>query len=240
MHRVENNFKDFERFLFSLKARTKLGYSPVSSQKSEPVCSFYCVAHCRPTGRGARSTSHALVGDHAARVAGHVVGIAAFFMPLSTLLALVYLFGAYAFFGGVFNLVAAWRQTSRQKPWWALLLSGIAGIGAAGISFVWPGITALALVYVVSSWALITGGLEIAAAVKLRKEIEGEWLLALSGLLSMVLGFLLAFFPDAGAIGLVWYLGAYAVVFGILMVALGWRLRMRRTQDHSQPSQAAA
>lgn len=100
--------------------------------------------------------------------------------------------------------------------------------------------SALALVYVVSSWALITGGLEIAAAVKLRKEIEGEWLLALSGLLSMVLGFLLAFFPDAGAIGLVWYLGAYAVVFGILMVALGWRLRMRRTQDHSQPSQAAA
>lgn len=171
---------------------------------------------------------------------GIVVGIAAFFMPLSTLLALVYLFGAYAFFGGVFNLAAAWRQTSRQKPWWALLLSGIAGIGAAGISFVWPGITALALVYVVSSWALITGGLEIAAAVKLRKEIEGEWLLALSGLLSMVLGFLLAFFPDAGAIGLVWYLGAYAVVFGILMVALGWRLRMRRTQDHSQPSQAAA
>jgi len=171
---------------------------------------------------------------------GILLGIVAFFMPVATLLALVYLFGAYAFFDGVFNLVAAWRQTNRQKPWWALLLSGIAGIGAAAISFVWPGITALALVYVVSAWALITGGLEIAAAVKLRKEIEGEWLLALSGLLSVLLGVLLAFFPDAGAIGLVWYLGAYAVVFGIVMVALSWRLRARRAHDHSQPAQMAA
>ena len=171
---------------------------------------------------------------------GILLGIVAFFMPVATLLAIVYLFGAYAFFDGIFNLIAAWRQTNRQKPWWALLLSGIAGIGAAAISFVWPGITALALVYVVSAWALITGGLEIAAAVKLRKEIEGEWLLALSGLLSIVLGFLLAFFPDAGAIGLVWYLGAYAVVFGILMIALSWRLRTRGVHDHSQPAQVAA
>lgn len=171
---------------------------------------------------------------------GILLGIVAFFMPVSTLLAFVYLFGAYAFFDGVFNLVAAWRQTTGQKPWWALLLSGIAGIGAAVISFVWPGITALALVYVVSAWALLTGGLEIAAAVKLRKEIEGEWMLALSGILSIVLGFLLAFFPDAGAIGLVWYLGAYAIVLGILMVALSWRLRTRQSHDHSQPAQVAA
>src|SRR6185437_14663874 len=128
---------------------------------------------------------------------GVLLGIIAFFMPVATLLALVYLFGAYVFFDGVFNLMAAWRHTNRQKPWWALLLSGIAGIGAAAISFIWPDITAFALVYVVSAWALITGGLEIAAAVKLRKEIEGEWLLALSGLLSMVLGFLLVFFPEA-------------------------------------------
>jgi uncharacterized membrane protein HdeD (DUF308 family) len=165
---------------------------------------------------------------------GILLGIVAFFMPVATLL------GAYAFFDGVFNLVAAWQQKNRQKPWWALLLSGIAGMGAAAISFVWPGITALALVYVVSAWALITGGLEIAAAVKLRKEIEGEWLLALSGILSMALGLFLAFFPDAGTIGLVWYLGAYAIVFGILLVALSWRLRTRRARDHSQPAQAAA
>lgn len=173
-------------------------------------------------------------------VLGIVIGIVAFFMPISTLLALVYLFGGYVLVDGVLNLVAAWRQTTGQKPWWALLLAGIAGIGAAVISFVWPGITALALVYVVSAWALMTGVFEIAAAVKLRKEIEGEWMLALSGVVSIVLSFLLAFFPDAGAIGLVWYLGAYAMVFGILMLALGWRLRTRRMRDHSQPAQMAA
>ena len=171
---------------------------------------------------------------------GILVGIVAFFMPLSTLFALVYLFGMYAFLDGLFNLIAAWRQTDRPKPWWGLLLSGIAGIGAAVISFVWPGITALVLVYVVSAWALLTGGLQIAAAVKLRKEIEGEWMLALSGIFSIVLGFLLVFFPEAGAIGLVWYLGAYAIAFGILLIALGWRLRTRQAQDHSQPAQAAA
>lgn len=171
---------------------------------------------------------------------GILLGIVAFFMPVATLLALVYLFGAYAFFGGVLNLVAAWRQTKPQKPWWTLLLSGIAGIGAAVISFVLPGITALALVYVVSAWAILTGGLEIAAAVRLRKEIEGEWLMALSGILSVGLGFLLALFPDGGAIGLVWYLGAYAIALGILMVALSWRLHTRQSHDHSQPAQVAA
>ena len=171
---------------------------------------------------------------------GILIGILALFMPVSTLLALVYLFGAYAFFDGVLNLVAAWRHTNRRKPWWTLLLSGIVGIGAAAISVVWPGITALALVYVVSAWALITGAFEIAAAVKLRKEIEGEWMLALSGVLSIALSVLLALFPDAGAIGLVWYLGAYAMILGILMVALGWRLRRRRVQSHSQPAQAVA
>lgn len=171
---------------------------------------------------------------------GILVGIVAFFMPLSTLLALVYLFGIYAFLDGLFNLVAAWRHIDRPKPWWGLLLSGIAGIGAAVISFVWPGITALVLVYVVSAWALMTGGLQIAAAVKLRKEIEGEWMLALSGLFSIALGFLLVFFPEAGAIGLVWYLGAYAIAFGILLIALSLRLRTRQAHGHSQPAQAAA
>jgi uncharacterized membrane protein HdeD (DUF308 family) len=82
--------------------------------------------------------------------------------------------------------------------------------------------------------------LEIAAAVRLRKEIEGEWLMALSGILSVGLGLLLALFPDAGGIGLVWYLGAYAIAFGILMVVLSWRLRTRQAHDHSQPAEAAA
>lgn len=171
---------------------------------------------------------------------GILLGIIASVMPISTLLALVYLFGAYVFLDGLFNLIAAWRQTNEEKPWWTLLLSGIAGIGAAVISFVWPGITALVLVYVASAWATITGGLEIAAAVRLRKEIEGEWLLALSGVLSVALGLLLAVYPNIGAIGVVWYLGIYAAVFGALLISLSLRLRPRQKQDQSQPVQMAA
>lgn len=171
---------------------------------------------------------------------GILVGIIAFVMPIPTLIALVYLFGAYALLDGLFNLVAAWRSTPQQRPWWALLLSGLAGTGAAIISFVWPGITALALVYVVAAWALITGGLEVMAAIRLRKEIEGEWLLALSGLFSILLGGVLALFPDAGAIGLVWYFGAYAVVFGLLMLVLGLRLRARHATMGSDSGRLAA
>jgi uncharacterized membrane protein HdeD (DUF308 family) len=141
---------------------------------------------------------------------------------------------------GLFNLVAAWRRTANRRPWWALLVSGVVGIGAGVISFVWPGITALALVYVIAAWALITGGLEVAAAIKLRKEIEGEWLLGLSGVLSMLLGGLLALFPEAGAIGLVWYFGAFAFLFGVLMVGLGLRLRARYEDLRSQSTPMAA
>jgi len=171
---------------------------------------------------------------------GILIGIVAFAMPIPTLVALVYLFGAYALLDGVFNLAAARRRTSAQRPWWALLLSGLAGIGAAIVSFVWPGITALALVYVIAAWALVTGGLQLAAAITLRKEIQGEWLLALSGLVSMFLGGLLAVFPDAGAIGLVWYFGAYAMLFGVLMVALSFRLRARHEGAGSESRRLAA
>lgn len=171
---------------------------------------------------------------------GILVGIIAFALPIATLIALVYLFGAYALLDGFFNLAAAWRRTSGQRPWWALLASGLAGVAAAAISFVWPGITAMALVYVIAAWALITGGLEVAAAIKLRKEIEGEWLLALSGLFSILLGGALAVFPDAGAIGLVWYFGAYAMLFGILMVALAVRLRARHEEARPESTRIAA
>ncbi|ALA58427.1 conserved membrane protein of unknown function [Nitrospira moscoviensis] len=171
---------------------------------------------------------------------GILVGVVAFFLPIPTLIALVYLFGAYALLDGLFNLVAAWRRTGSRRPWWALVLSGVAGIAAAAVSFVWPGITALALVYVIAAWALITGGLQIAAAIKLRKEMEGEWLLALTGLVSILLGGLLAVFPEAGAIGLVWYIGAFAFLSGVLMVALSMRLRARHEHTRSASTPMAA
>ncbi len=227
------------QYLF-YRSTTNLGNLPVLSPREERYPSRMVIPTAIPSEKELDKLPMRWWAMTLRGLLGILLGVVAFFMPLSTLLALVYLFGAYAFLDGLFNLVAAWRQTTRQKPWWALLLSGIAGIGAAIISFVWPGITALALVYVVSAWALITGGLEVAAAVKLRKEIEGEWLLALSGILSIVLGFLLAFFPDAGTIGLVWYLGTYAMVFGGFMIALSLRLRTRQNRDRPSSAQMAA
>ena len=173
-------------------------------------------------------------------VVGIMTGLLAFLLPLPTLIALVWLFGAYAFLDGLFNLIAVARRRTHSRPWWALVFSGIAGVATGVISFVWPGITALVLVYLVAAWALITGVLEIVAAVRLRKEIQGEWLLALSGVFSVLLGVLLAVAPGPGAIALVWYLGTFAILFGVLLVALSFRLRGRQEEMRSQRAHAAA
>lgn len=169
---------------------------------------------------------------------GIVVGIIAFVMTLPTMIAIVWLFGAYAFLDGLFNLVSVWRQ-GQARPWWAMALEGVLGIGAGIISFIWPGITALALVYLVAAWALVTGVLEIVAAIRLRKEIKGEWMLALSGVLSLTLGVLFAIAPDAGAVSLVWLWGAYTAAFGILLIWLSFRLRARYGAVQSHTMQAA-
>jgi uncharacterized membrane protein HdeD (DUF308 family) len=170
-----------------------------------------------------------------------MTGIVAFLLPVPTMIALVWLFGAYAFLDGLFNLISVLRRRRTQsRPWWALVLSGIAGVATGVISFVWPGITALALVYLIAAWALITGVLEIIAAVRLRKEIKGEWLLALSGVFSVLLGVLLAIAPGPGAIALVWYVGTFAIFFGVLMVALSFRLRGRQEEMRSQRAHVAA
>jgi uncharacterized membrane protein HdeD (DUF308 family) len=153
---------------------------------------------------------------------------------------LVWLFGAYMLLDGVFNLLSVWRGTAEPRPLWALLLSGIAGVGAGVVSFVWPGITALVLIYLIAAWALIKGGLELIAAAQLTREVEGPLVLALSGVISMLLGGLLAIFPDLGAIGLVWFFGAYAIVFGVLMISLSYRLRARGGEVRSERSDLAA
>lgn len=158
-------------------------------------------------------------------VAGIIFGIATFFAPVISLAALVLLFGAYALVDGVLALVSALRNRRTNEQWWVLLLEGIVGVIAGVVTFVWPGITALALLYVIAAWALVTGALEIAAAIRLRKVIDREWLLVLSGVASIALGVLLALFPGPGALALVIWIGAYALVFGALLVALGFRLR---------------
>lgn len=160
-----------------------------------------------------------------------VRGLAAVAFGLMTLVApdislavLVIVFGAYAFADGVLAIVTAIRRRGGDQ-WWTLVLEGIAGIATGVITLFWPGITALALLFLVAAWAFVTGILEVVTAIRLRKAIEGEWLLALAGIASIALGVLLALFPGPGALALVLWIGAWALMSGALMIALGIRLR---------------
>jgi uncharacterized membrane protein HdeD (DUF308 family) len=161
-------------------------------------------------------------------LAGMAFGLVTFFAPGISLAALVLVFGAYAFADGVLAIISAIRREHPGNRWWLLLLEGIAGIAAGVVTLLWPGITALVLLYVIAAWALVTGVLEIAVAIRLRKAIKGEWLLILSGILSVALGVMLVLWPGPGALALVIWIGAYAFVFGALLLALGLRLRSLR------------
>jgi uncharacterized membrane protein HdeD (DUF308 family) len=154
-------------------------------------------------------------------------GILAIIWPKETILALVLLFGAYALLDGVFSVFAGIASYQYFSRWWAVL-EGVAGILIGVLTFFWPNITALVLLYFIAAWALMTGIFEIVVAIQLRREITGEWALILSGLLSMVLGVLLFVFPGAGAVSLVWLIGIYAILFGITLIILAFRLRSLR------------
>jgi uncharacterized membrane protein HdeD (DUF308 family) len=154
-----------------------------------------------------------------------IFGILTFVWPGITVTALVFLFAGYALVDGVVSLAGAVRAAEAHDRWGALLLEGIVGIAAAIATILWPGITALSLVYVIAAWAIITGVAEIAAAVRLRKHIHGEWLLALAGILSILFGVFVVAMPIAGALVIAIWIGAYALVFGVTLVALGFRLR---------------
>src|SRR5579864_1082180 len=152
-------------------------------------------------------------------------GLLTFFVPGITLVTLVLLFGAYALVDGVFNVVAFFRLMSH---YWALLIEGVIGIIAGILTFAWPAITALALLYVIAFWAIFTGIFEIIAGVRLRKAITNEWLLLLMGVLSLLFGVAILFAPGLGALAIVLWIGAYALVFGVFLLALAFRLRGHR------------
>ena len=164
-------------------------------------------------------------------------GILTLFYPAITLASLVFFFGAFAFTDGVFTAISAVANRSGQPRWPALLFSGLLGIAAGIVTFFWPGLTAVALLAIIASWAFLTGIVEIFIAVRLRKEIEGEWLLAIAGLLAIAFGVFLVLDPGVGALAVAFYIGAYAFASGVMMIALGFRLRSWG-REHSVPRPA--
>jgi uncharacterized membrane protein HdeD (DUF308 family) len=156
-------------------------------------------------------------------VAALLFGILAFIWPGLTVLVLFW--GAYALVDGILALIAFFRTAHDHR--WGLLLEGVADIAAGIVTFLWPGPTAMVLLYIIAAWALVTGVLELVAAVRLRKFIHDEWWLVLSGVASILLGIVLIMAPGAGALALIWLIAAYSIVFGVLMLALALRLRGR-------------
>jgi len=153
-------------------------------------------------------------------------GLIAFSRPGGMALSMVLVFGCFAFAGGIATVVAAARGGRAGEPrWGSLLLEGLLAIAIGVAAVLWPAAVALSFVWVIGAWALISGGLEIATAIRLRKIIEHEWALGLTGLLSIAFGLLMFYRPIAGGLAVVWWLGAYALFTGILMIVVGFRLR---------------
>jgi uncharacterized membrane protein HdeD (DUF308 family) len=154
-----------------------------------------------------------------------VFGILALVWPQITTVFLVLLFGAYALVDGLITAIVSIKDRADYRNWWVFLLEGLAGILAGILTFIWPKITALVLVYLIAIWAVLTGILELIAAIALREEIRGELLLAFTGVLSIILGIVLFVQPESGLLGIIVFVGVYAILFGLLLIALAFRLR---------------
>jgi uncharacterized membrane protein HdeD (DUF308 family) len=152
-------------------------------------------------------------------------GVLAVLWPGITLLWLAALFAAYALIGGAVSIIGAVKNRKSDEEWWLILLLGLVSLGAGVIAILHPGLTALVLVLIMGANALVTGVLDIAVAIRLRKVIRGEWLLILAGIVSIVFGVLVFLFPGAGALALVWLISVYAIVTGVLLLALAFRAR---------------
>jgi len=164
------------------------------------------------------------------------LGILALIWPGATKLFLVLLFGAFALVDGIFTVAAGITFHKYFERWWAVLLEGLSGIVLGFLTFLWPGITALALVFLIAAWAIVTGIFEIVAAIQFRRVIPGEWVMILIGLLSIVLGILLSVFPAMGALSLVWLIAIYAISAGIMQIIFAFRLRgIKRDIEHIIP-----
>jgi len=157
-------------------------------------------------------------------VAAVIFGIIAFALPGVTLTVLVLFFAAYLLVDGVFALIAGLKAAERHERWGSLALEGILDLVAGAAVVMWPGLTLVVFIYMAAFWALVTGIALLVAAFRLRKQ-HGEWTMILAGILSIAWGIMVAVFPIAGILVWAWWIGAYALIFGIAMLILAFRLR---------------
>jgi uncharacterized membrane protein HdeD (DUF308 family) len=161
-------------------------------------------------------------------LAAILFGVLALFWPAATLAVLVILFGAYVLVDGVFLLVKAIGSWKARDDRWLLLIGGLLSIGIGVMTFVAPAVTAVALLFYIAAWSLATGIIEIVSGIRLRKELLGEIWWILAGIASIIFAVLLMLFPGAGVLGVLWLISAYAIVFGVLLVILSFRLLSHR------------
>jgi len=158
-------------------------------------------------------------------LAAVLFGVLASVWPGITVTTLVLLFGAYALVDGVSAVVGSLIHRKEYEDWWLVLLGGLSSVVAGILALVLPGITALSLLFLIAAWALVTGVLSIVTAIQIRKEIEGEWLMILGGIASVLFGLVAFVRPAAGALSLIWVIAIYAIIFGVLQVLLAFRAR---------------
>lgn len=157
-------------------------------------------------------------------------GVLTWLHPAISLASLVLLFGAFAFADGLLGAWAAVQCRKEQETWWVLLLGGLLGLGVGLVTLFVPGVTAVALLSYMAIWAISTGVLHVATAIRLRKEIEGEWRLALAGCASIAFGVLMMVRPGAGALAVLWAIVTYAMAFGLLLVLLAFKVKSLRNR----------
>jgi uncharacterized membrane protein HdeD (DUF308 family) len=163
-------------------------------------------------------------------------GLAALFWPDLILAVLIVLFGAYALVDGVLAVIAAFRSSGRGMRRPLLLIEGVIGILFGILALFWPDLTALTLVYIIAFWVILSGIARIVMAIMLRQELENEWSMALSGVLSVILGIVLILLPGAGLLAYTWLIGLLALALGIALIYYAFRVRGQRTSRSSRGS----
>jgi len=166
-------------------------------------------------------------------ILGIIFGLICLLTPDIAVGALVLLFAFYMLVDGLFAIAAGIRNARNGERWGLLLLEGLVDIAAAAVAFLWPGLTLVVLIWIIAIWAVISGGLMLASAFALKKD-HGRWWLALGGICSLIFGALLVIEPLVGVVVLVMWLGAYALIFGVVLLVLAFQLHSKY-EAHSAP-----